>query len=530
MYDTIIIGAGSAGCVLANRLSADPDRRVLVLEAGRAAPLASDIPSDWVTMFNTASDWGYYTEPQAGCRGRRIFWPRGKMIGGSGALNAMIYIRGLPSDYDGWEAMGCPGWGWKDVFPVFLYSEANADFRDSPYHGTDGLLHVGNVPYVDKYERMWIEAAQAAGYPYNPDYNGEKQEGVGLFQFTIKNGERWGTGKAYLRPALERPNLTLKSGVLVTGLVIEGNRVKGVKYLVDGVPETAWADSEVVLSSGAVGSCQILMLSGVGPADELKAVGVKPDHDLPGVGKDLQDHLNIPISFYTREPIGIGAWTDEILEESFKEWRDHRTGIRTSPWVASGGHVSSRYCSRSGEPDLQLYGAISPHRDYARFLGGQAGVTGHSTLQRPNSRGEIRLRSSNPIEYPAIDPKYFVSDPDGIDLATLVEGVKINRHILQQSPMKELIAYELTPSAECKTDDEIAQYIRGHMTTLYHPSSTCRMGTDAMAVTDPATLKVRGLEGIHVADASVMPKMVSGNLNAPTIMIAERTARMILGN
>jgi choline dehydrogenase len=525
MFDTIILGAGSAGSVLANRLSADPARKVLVLEAGRAAPIASDIPSDWVTMFNTSADWNYYTEPQAGCRGRRIFWPRGKMVGGSGALNAMIYIRGLPSDYDAWEALGCAGWGWKDVFPVFLASEGNADIKNSPYHGNDGPLHIGNVPYVDKYETMWIEAAKAAGYPYNPDYNAESQEGVGLFQFTIKNGERWGTAKAYLRPALERPNLTLKTGVLVTGLIMEGNRVKGVKYLVDGVLETAYADSEVVLASGAIGSCQLLMLSGIGAATELEEVGVKVTHDLPGVGKDLQDHLNIPISFYTKEPIGIGAWTDEIINDSFAEWQDKRTGIRTSPWVASGGHV----CSRPGvEPDLQLYGAISPHRDYARFLGGQAGVTGHSTLQRPNSRGEIKLRSADPIEYPAIDPKYFSSDPSGQDLETMIAGVRINRAIMAQSPMKELIAYELSPSAECQTDEEIGNYIRGHMTTLYHPSSTCRMGTDAKAVTDPATLKVHGLEGIRVADASVIPKMVSGNLNAPTIMVAERAAQMIL--
>lgn len=525
MYDTIIVGAGSAGCVLANRLSADPARKVLVLEAGRAAPIASDIPSDWVTMFNTGSDWNYYTEPQAGCRGRRIFWPRGKMVGGSGALNAMIYIRGLPSDYDSWEAMGNSGWGWKDVFPVFLASEGNADFKDSPYHGNDGPLHIGNVPYVDTYEKLWLEAAQAAGYPYNHDYNGESQEGCGLFQFTIKDGERWGTGKSYLRPALERANLMMKTGVIVTGLVVENGRARGVKYLVDGVPETSYADSEVVLSSGAIGSCQLLMLSGIGPAGELEEVGVKPIHDLPGVGKDLQDHLNIPISFYTKEDMGIGSWTDEIIADSFAEWRDRRTGIRTSPWVASSAHV----CSRPGvEPDLQLYGAISPHRDYARFLGGRSGITGHSTLQRPNSRGEIKLRSSNPLEYPAIDPKYFSSDPEGLDLATMVAGVRIQRNIAAQSPIRELIDYELSPSAECQTDEEIGNYVRGHMTTLYHPSSTCRMGTDAKAVTDPATLKVHGLEGLRIADASVIPKMVSGNLNAPTVMVAERAAAMIL--
>ncbi|MDH6266153.1 choline dehydrogenase [Rhizobium sp. SG_E_25_P2] len=525
MYDTIIVGAGSAGCVAAYRLSADPNRKVLILEAGQSAPIASDIPSDWVTMFNTRADWGYYTEPQAGCRGRRIFWPRGKMVGGSGALNAMIYIRGLPSDYDAWEAMGCEGWGWKDVFPVFLASENNAHFHNSPYHGNDGPLYIGNVPYVDKHERMWIEAAEAAGYAFNPDYNAEKQEGVGLFQFTIKDGERWGTGKAYLRPALERPNLTLKKGVLVTGLIIEQGRVTGVKYLVNGVPESAYASSEVVMAAGAIGSCQIMMLSGIGPAAELEEAGVKPVHDLPGVGKDLQDHLNIPISFYAKERMGIGAWTAETIEDSFAEWRDFKTGVRTSPWVASSGHV----CSRDGvEPDLQLYGAMSPHRDYARFLGGRSGVTAHCTLQRPNSRGEIRLRSADPTEHPAIDPRYFISDPEGVDLATMVEGVKINRRILQQAPIKDLIDYELSPSAECQTDAEIADYVRGHMTTLYHPSSTCRMGVDPMAVTDPATMKVHGLEGLRIADASAIPKMVSGNLNAPTIMVAERACQKIL--
>lgn len=525
MYDTIIVGAGSAGCVAACRLSVDPSRKVLVLEAGRDAPQASDIPSDWVTMFNTRADWGYYTEPQAGCRGRRIFWPRGKMVGGSGALNAMIYIRGLPSDYDAWERAGCAGWGWRDVFPVFLASENNARFLASEYHGTQGPLHIGDVPYVDEHERLWLQAAEAAGYDFNPDYNGERQEGSGLFQFTIKGGERWGTGKAYLRPALERPNLTLKSGVLVTGLVVEKGRVTGVRYLVDGVPEVAQAESEVVMAAGAIGTCQILMLSGIGPADELQAANVKPVHDLPGVGKDVQDHLNIPISFYTKKPMGIGAWTEETLAESFAEWRDSRTGVRTSPWVAASAHVRSR---PGVEPDLQLYGAISSHRDYARFLGGRSGITAHCVLQRPQSRGEIRLRSADPTEHPAIDPKYFVSDESGLDLSTMVEGVRINRRILSQASIRDLIDYELSPSAECKTDAEIADYVRGHMTTLYHPSSTCRMGIDPMAVTDPETMKVHGLEGIRIADASAIPIMVSGNLNAPTIMVAERASQKIL--
>jgi len=526
MYDTIIVGAGSAGCVLANRLSADAGRKVLVLEAGRAAPLASDIPSDWPTMFNTGVDWGYYTEPQAGCRGRRIFWPRGKMIGGSGAMNAMIYIRGLPSDYDGWEKAGCAGWGWRSVLPQFIAFENNADFTDSPLHGTRGPLYVASVPFVDPNELLWLEAAKAAGLKHNRDFNGDEQEGAGFFQFVIRQGERFGTAKAYLRPALERPNLTLKTGVRVVRVIVENGRAVGVAYLENGQLINAFASSEVVMSSGAIGSAQQLLLSGIGPADELKAVGVAPVHDLPGVGKDLQDHINIPITFYTKEKIGVGAWTDESLEASLAEWQATRGGPRSSPWVAAGAHVRSR---PDVEPDLQLYGAISPHRDYVRFLSSKPGITLHSTLQRPLGRGQLTLRSADPIEYPAIDPRYFVSDPAGRDIATLVEGVRINRRIAAQSPLKELIEGEVTPSAEAESDAEIAEYIRGHCTTLYHASSTCRMGVDPMAVVDPVNFKVRGLEGLHVADASVIPIMVSGNIQTPTILIAERAAAAITG-
>ena len=527
MYDTIILGAGSAGCVLANRLSADPARKVLVLEAGQAAPRASDIPSDWVTMFNTRADWGFHTVPQEGCRGRRIFWPRGKMIGGSGALNAMIYIRGLPSDYDGWAAMGCPGWAWNDVLPVFKLSEDNQRLGNDPLHGSGGPVHVSDAAYVDPGERLWLQAVEAAGYPRNDDFNGATQHGVGLFQFFIKNGERWGTGKSYLAPALERPNLTMKTGVRITRILIENGRAVGVEFLDKAQRQTAYADAEVVVCSGAIGSPHLLLLSGIGPAAELAAVDVAPVHDLPGVGKDLQDHINIPITFAANRKIGIGALTGEEWTASLEDWEQNRAGLRTSAWVAAGAHIKSR---PDVEPDLQLYGALSSHRDYARFLHGGSGVTMHTTLQRPNSRGEIRLASSDPIEAPDIDPRYFASDPSGSDLATLVEGIRISRRIAAQAPLAAILDGELTPSAECENDSDIANYVRGHCTTLYHPACSCRMGTDAMAVVDPATLKVRGLEGLRVADASVMPRMISGNLNAPTIMIAERAAQMILAN
>jgi choline dehydrogenase len=519
-YDTIIVGGGSAGCVLANRLSADPARRVLLLEAGRAAPLNSDIPANWVAMFNTGVDWGYHTEPQAGCKGRRIFWPRGKMIGGSGSLNAMIYIRGLPSDYDGWEAAGCQGWGWRDVLPVFLKSENNLRLGNAPLHSAGGELIVSDVPYVDPHERLWHQAAIAAGIPDNADFNGPVQEGVGWFQLTVKDGERFGTGKAFLRPVLDRPNLTLRTGVLTTRILIENGRAIGVSFLDHGIPETAYAD-DVVLSAGSIGSAQLLLLSGVGPADELRAVGVEPVHDLAGVGKTLRDHINIPITFAARDRIGIGGMTGEEIAAATEEWLATRQGPMSSNWVAAGGFAKS--APDVAEPDLQLYGVISGHRDHARYFASCAGVTLHATLQRPQSAGALTLRSADPLEHPSLDPGYFSSDPSGYDLATMVAGVKLNRRIAAQSPLRELLAHEITPSAEAVTDAAIEDYIRGHCTTLYHPTSTCRMGTDAMAVVDPS-LRVHGLAGLRVADASVFPSMVSGNTNAPTIMIAERAA------
>jgi len=522
-FDTIIVGGGSAGCVLANRLSADPARKVLLLEAGRAAPLNSDIPANWVAMFNTGVDWGYHTEPQIGCRGRRIFWPRGKMLGGSGALNAMIYIRGLPSDYDGWEAAGCAGWGWKNVLPAFLRSENNLRLGNAPLHAAGGELTISDVPYIDPHERLWHEAAQSAGFPDNQDFNGPVQEGVGWFQLTVKDGERFGTAKGFLRPIMDRPNLTVRTGVLTTRILLENGRAKGVTFLDRGVPETVFAD-EVVLSAGSIGSAQLLLLSGVGPADELSEVGVSPVHDLPGVGKTLRDHINIPITFAARERVGIGGMTDDEIQAATEQWLSTRDGPMTSCWVAAGGFVRS--APEVAEPDLQLYGVISGHRDHARYMASGAGVTLHATLQRPKSQGELRLRSADPLEHPSLDPRYFSSDPSGQDLATMVAGVKLNRRIAAQSPLAELISGEITPSGDALTDVEIGEYIRGHCTTLYHPTSTCRMGTDRLAVVDPE-LRVYGLEGLRVVDASVFPTMVSGNTNAPTIMIAERAAQFM---
>ena len=524
MYDTIIVGAGSAGCVLANRLSANPDRKVLLLEAGGAQPINSKVPSDWVTLFNTQADWSYHTVPQAGCRGRRIFWPRGKMVGGSGAMNAMIYIRGLPSDYNTWEALNCPGWGWDSVLPDFKASESNAQHANSAFHGGRGELHVENPIYSHDYESKWIAAGVAAGYPANDDFNGERQEGFGYFQLTIKEGMRSGTNRAFLEPVIGRPNLTLKKGVLITRVLIEGNRCTGVEYLENGKPQQVHASAQVIMSAGAIGTPQILMLSGLGPSEELQEVGIKATCNIPEMGKNLQDHINIPISFYSRENTGVGAWDAEFLEQSFAEWETHRTGPRATTWAAAGAHIRSR---PDVEPDLQLYGAVSPHRDYGQFLSSEAGMTLHTVLQRPNSRGEIKLASADPIAHPLIDPKYFSSDPSGEDLATLVEGIRIQRRIAASGPLADVLRAEMQPSSDCQTDAEIETYIRGHCTTLYHAAGTCRMGMDANAVVNSNSFALNGIENLHVADASLMPKMISGNINAATILFAERCARHI---
>jgi choline dehydrogenase len=520
MHDVIIVGGGAAGCVLAGRLSEDPSRRVLLLEAGRQPPEASSMPAMWITLVNSEIDWGYHTVPQAGCKMRRIFWPRGKAIGGSAAINAMIYMRGLPSDYDGWAAMGCPGWGWQDVLPVFKKSEHNARLANDPLHGQGGPLWVGDVPHVDPTERLWLEAALAAGLLANADFNGATQEGAGFYQLMVKNGERFGAAKAFLTPALSRPNLEVRTGVQATRVVIEKGRATGVEYLRNGRAETA-TGGEVVLSSGAIGSCQLLLLSGVGPAAHLRDVGVEVVHDLPGVGENLQDHINIPVTFHTKDRVGIGGMTAEEIGASIDEWRAARTGAISSNWAAAGGHA------RSGpdvaEPDLQLYGVMAANRDHARYMSARPGITLHSTLQRPASRGTIRLRSADPLEYPAIDPAYFASDPSGVDLATLVRGVRLNRRIAAQSPLADIIDHEITPSAEAQSDAEIVDFIRGHCTTLYHAAGTCRMGTGPDAVVDPA-LRVHGIANLRVADASVFPMMVSGNTNAPTIMVAEKCA------
>ena len=524
-WDVIIVGAGAAGCVLANRLSADPARRVLLLEAGaKEPPVGSRMPAAWISLINTEVDWGYHTVPQRRCFGRRLVWPRGKLVGGSGATNAMIYMRGEPADYDRWRDGGAAGWGWDDVLPYFLRGENNARFRDSPWHGTHGELVVSDVPEHDPAEHLWVHAAEQAGLPRKEDFNAGDQFGCGFFQAMIKDGERFGPADAFLNPALRRENLDLVTSALVTRILVEKGRAIGVEYFRHGKVETALA-GETVLAGGTVNSPHLLMLSGIGPADALKQSRVSPNHDLPGVGQSMQDHVNCVVTYATDEKIGIGGMSETELAEAMQEWTEHRTGPMANPWSSTGGQAKSR--PDLPGPDLQIYGVASAHRDHARYFAATPGMSFYTILQRPKSVGSLTLRSPDPLTHPAIDPDYF-SDPEDADLATLVDAVRLSRRIASAHALQRLNLREITPSAEARSDDEIAVFVRSHCQSIYHPTSTCRMGTDARAVVDPASLKVRGIEGLRVCDASVFPDVIAGNICATVFMVAERGAEFIV--
>ena len=505
-YDVVIVGAGSAGCVLAARLSEDPGTSVLLLEAGPADDvLEVALPSAFYQLFHTERDWALTTEPQPGLGGRRLSWPRGKMLGGCSSLNAMIYMRGSPVDYDSW---GIPGWTWADLLPCFLRAEDNARGR-SAFHGVGGPLRVEDLRRRQPLTSAFLASAIAAGHPANPDFNGAQQDGVGPYQVTQRGGRRWSAADAYLRPVLRRPNLTVLTEAWAQRVLVSGGRATGVGYVRDGEAHTVTARREVVLAAGAVHTPQLLMLSGIGPGAHLREHGIEVLADLP-VGEGLQDHPCVPLSWRTRDTPDLH---DAETPANVLRWLLTRGGPLASNVAEAGGFLRS--APGLPAPDLQLILLPAIVVDHGRAMM-PAGVTIAPTLVHVRSRGRVRLRSADPRWAPAVDPDYYV---DPADLAAAVAGVRAAKEIAATGPLAELIDGPHGPAALPDLDA-----VRAGTETLYHPVGTCAIGP----VVDPS-LRVHGVAGLRVADAGVLPAVPRGNTNAPTIAVAERAADLLRG-
>jgi choline dehydrogenase len=520
MYDYVIVGAGSAGCVLANRLSEDPSNSVLLLEAGgKDRSLKVKIPAAFPQQFHTKLDWDYATEPEPHVDGRELFVPRGKMLGGSSSMNAMLYVRGRPLDYDGWEAQGAPGWGYRDVLPYFIRSEDNVRGA-SEFHGAGGPLRVSEQRSPRPLDRRLLAASEAAGIPRIADYNGPEQDGVSMFQVTQRNGQRFSAADAYLRPALTRPNLEVRTNVSVQGVELEGERATGVRIRRGRRgSEVVRAAREVILAAGAIGSPQLLLLSGVGAGDELRAAGVTARHELPGVGRNLQDH-----------PFVTAIW--EVSDEdtlygadkpkSLAEWLLRRSGKLTS----TVAEVVAFTRTRGGLPaaDIQFHMGAAYFEDHgAEEYDGNCMVIA-PVLVSPKARGQVWLRSADPQDKARLITN-TLSEPD--DVESLIAGISLAREIAAQSPLGEITVKELKPGGAVESREELEADLRRRLMLIYHPVGTARMSdTHELAVVD-SKLRVHGLQGLRVIDASIMPTIVGGNTNAPTIMIAERGAELI---
>lgn len=526
IFDYVIVGAGSAGCVLASRLSEDPSRRVLLLEAGPADrnPWIHVPIGYYRTIFDPAVAWRFETEPEPELHGRRIVWPRGKVLGGSSSINGLVWARGQRQDFDAWAQRGCRGWSYEEVLPYFRRSEDFEGGSDA-WRGVGGPVGVCRPRYRSPVLTAFCAAAEQAGIPQNADYNGADQAGVGWFQLTLRNGFRCSAARAYLRPARRRANLTIETEALACRILFEGRRAVGVEYEKAGIRRTVRAGREVLVSAGAIQSPQLLMLSGVGPADELRHFGINTVLDLPGVGRQLQDHFQARCVFRCRQPVTLNDVQHSL-------WRKIRAGLewaifRTGPLTVGAGVVTLFWKTRAEleRPDVEFhvipFSANRPGEKLHPF----SGYTVSVCQLRPESRGEIRLRSADPRDPPRIFANYLAT---ANDRQTMVDGVKLIRQVMAQPAMAPWCEAEHLPGEACRTDEELLDYIRRTGSTIFHPTSTCAMGpaSDPLAVLDER-LRVRGLAGLRVVDASVMPAVVSANTNAAVIMIAEKAADMI---
>lgn len=527
-HDYLIIGGGSAGCALAGRLSEDASLSVAVVEAGGGGDSwVVNTPTAGVFMIPTKlNNWAFETVPQPGLNGRRGYQPRGKALGGSSAINAMVYVRGDRSDYDHWAALGNSGWAYDDVLPFFIKSECNDTFG-APLHGQSGPLKVSQLRTDNPFQQHWLSAARERGLPITDDFNGESQEGVGLYQVTQHQGERWSAARGYLRPHMgqhpnARPNLKVITNTQVQRILFEGKRAVGIELRQGGQIKRLQARREVILSAGALQSPQVLMLSGVGDAAALQALGVPLVHHLPGVGANLQDHPDFTFGYITDslDAVGISLKGGARTLREIGRYRRERRGMITSNFAEGGAFLKTR--PELAAPNVQLHFVVALVKNHARELGLGHGLSCHVCLLRPKSRGSVKLASREVGDVPLIDPG-FLQDPD--DVRQLIEGFRITRELMRAPAMKAHWTHEIW-GTNANSDAEIEALLRQRCDTVYHPVGTCKMGVDEMAVVDPQ-LRVHGIEGLRVVDASIMPTLIGGNTNAPSMMIGEKAAQMI---